>query len=292
MIRSMTGFGRGEASQDGKRFTVEVKTVNHRFFEPNIRLSRKIAAFENDLRGLLASYISRGKADVYVTYEFDKGETQLQVHEDMLETYLRVLRDLGQRYQMKDDLEISTILKLPDVLEHTDVPMDQETIWPLLEEAARAALQQLNAMREAEGQRIQADLLAKADHMEEIVEGLMEHAPQIEREYRERLLLRVQELTEGRITLDAGMLETEVILFADKSCIDEELVRLKSHIEQLRTLLSAEEPVGRPLDFLMQEFNREANTIAWKAGDLAVTQKALELKKEIEKIREQIQNIE
>ena len=292
MIRSMTGFGRGEVSQDGKRFIVELKTVNHRFFDPNIRLSRKIAVFEKDLRGLLASHISRGKVDVYVTCEFDKGETRLQVHEDMLETYLRVLRDLGQRYQMKDDLGISSILELPDVMEYIDVPMDQEAVWPLLEEAARAALKQLNTMREAEGQRMQTDLLAKADHMEEIVESLIEHGPQMEQEYRERLLRKVQELTEGRITLDAGILETEVVLFADKSCIDEELVRLRSHIEQLRTLLSTEEPVGRPLDFLMQEFNREANTIASKAGDLAVTQKALDLKKEIEKIREQIQNIE
>ncbi len=292
MIRSMTGFGRGECSRNGSRFTVELKTVNHRFFEPSIRMGRKLAALENDLRVLLRENISRGKVEVSVTYELAGLETGLEIQEETLAVYIQKLRELGKRYRLKDDLGISEILTLPEVLKPAEEQIDLEEVWAMLSEAAKEALANLNAMREAEGERIRQDLLEKAEGMREGVEKLKIHMPQVEEEYRKKLIQRVEELTEGRMSLDPGVLENEVVLFADKCCIDEELVRLNSHITQMRTLLDSKEPVGRPLDFLMQEFNREANTIASKAGDLAVTQQALELKKEIEKVREQVQNLE
>lgn len=291
MIRSMTGFGRGESSRDGVHFTVELKTVNHRFLETSIRMSRKLAAFENDLRRLLSQFISRGKLDVYVTFEREQEQAQIQVHEEKLQAYLNVLRSAGERYSLPDDLRISHVLAFPEVLVEVAQEEESQEVWPVLQEAAELAVQQLQIMREREGAEIRQNLLEKADTLEEILKSLELAAPQVELEYKQKLEKRIGELT-NMVHLDPGILETEVALFADKCCIDEELVRLKSHIAQLRMLLDSEEPVGRPLDFLLQEFNREANTIASKAGDLAVTQSSLILKKEIEKIREQIQNIE
>lgn len=215
---------------------------------------------------------------------------QLILHEDALEEYVQVLRQAGQRFELQDDLKISHILKLPEVLESVESPEDTEALWPLLEEAVLQAMEQLNGMRSREGERIQADLLEKADLLEEVVTELEKCAPQVEQAYYQRLEKRMTEVL--GVTLDPAVLASEAAVFVDKCCIDEELVRLRSHIAQLRLLLHSEEPVGRPLDFLLQEFNREANTIASKAGDLSVTQKALLLKKEIEKVREQIQNIE
>lgn len=296
VVRSMTGFGRGESERDGIHCVVELKTVNHKFLEPSIRMSRKLAALENDLRTLLAQKISRGKLDVYVTYERQESQTQLILHEEVLQEYLGTLCRAGEQYGLRDDLALSHVLTLPEVLEMQEAPEDTEAVWEVLKEAAERALDQLNAMRVREGARIRQDLLEKADLLESIVRGLEEIGPQVEENYRQKLEKRLEDILQqssaGKLHLDEGILENEVALFADRCCIDEELVRLHSHIGQLRKLLDAEEPVGRPLDFLMQEFNREANTIGSKAGDLAVTGGSLRLKKEIEKVREQIQNLE
>lgn len=292
----MTGFGRGESESNGIHFTVELKTVNHRYLEPSIRMSRKLASLENDLRAVIGQNISRGKLDVYVNYERQQGEMELVLHEEALKEYVSVLRQAGEQFGLKDDLAISHILRLPEVLETTERQEDMDLMWTLLKEATLAALEQLNEMRRREGERIQADLLEKADILESLVSDLEKISPQVELAYHQKLEKRINDLltktSAGQLKMDAGILENEVALFADKSCIDEELVRLRSHIQQLRLLLRSEEPVGRPLDFLLQEFNREANTIASKAGDLAVTGGALTLKKEIEKVREQIQNLE
>ena len=296
VVRSMTGCGRGESERNGSHCVVELKTVNHKFLEPSIRMSRKLAALENDLRTLLAQKVSRGKLDVYVTYERQESQTQLILHEEVLQEYLRTLRGAGERYGLRDDLALSHVLTLPEVLEMQEAPEDTEAVWKVLKEATERALDQLNAMRVREGARIRQDLLEKADLLESIVRGLEEIGPKVEENYRQKLEKRLEDILQqssaGKLHLDEGILENEVALFADRCCIDEELVRLHSHIEQLRKLLDAEEPVGRPLDFLMQEFNREANTIGSKAGDLAVTGGSLRLKKEIEKVREQIQNLE
>ncbi len=293
MIHSMTGFGRGVAERDSSRMTVELKSVNSRYLETNVKMPRVILALENDVKNLIAQSVARGKMDVYINYEPGEGQKTVTVSED-LGAYVAALREASERYGLPDDLGISHVLRIPDMLQTRQKDTDPEDVWPLLEEAVQAALEQFNAMREREGMRIREDLLGKASEIERIVQSLQQSAPEIEDAYREKLTRRIQEILSRNsgIAVDRGLLENEIVFYADHCCIDEEMVRLTSHIAQLRQLLGSEEPVGRQLDFLLQEFNREANTIASKAGSLSVTQEALNLKKEIEKVREQIQNLE
>ena len=293
MIHSMTGFGRGVAERDSSRMTVELKSVNSRYLETNVKMPRVILALENDVKNLITQSVARGKMDVYINYEPGEGQKTVTVSED-LGAYVAALREASERYGLPDDLGISHVLRIPDMLQTRQKDTDPEDVWPLLEEAVQAALEQFNAMREREGMRIREDLLGKASEIERIVQSLQQSAPEIEDAYREKLTRRIQEIMSRNsgIAVDRGLLENEIVFYADHCCIDEEMVRLTSHIAQLRQLLGSEEPVGRQLDFLLQEFNREANTIASKAGSLSVTQEALNLKKEIEKVREQIQNLE
>ena len=293
MIHSMTGFGRGVAERDSSRMTVELKSVNSRYLETNVKMPRVILALENDVKNLIAQSVARGKMDVYINYEPGEGQKTVTVSED-LGAYVAALREASDRYGLPDDLGISHVLRIPDMLQTRQKDTDPEDVWPLLEEAVQAALEQFNAMREREGMRIREDLLGKASEIERIVQSLQQSAPEIEDAYREKLTRRIQEILSRNsgIAVDRGLLENEIVFYADHCCIDEEMVRLTSHIAQLRQLLGSEAPVGRQLDFLLQEFNREANTIASKAGSLSVTQEALNLKKEIEKVREQIQNLE
>ena len=293
MIHSMTGFGRGVAERDSSRMTVELKSVNSRYLETNVKMPRVILALENDVKNLITQSVARGKMDVYINYEPGEGQKTVTVSED-LGAYVAALREASERYGLPDDLGISHVLRIPDILQTRQKDTDPEDVWPLLEEAVQAALEQFNAMREREGMRIREDLLGKASEIERIVQSLQQSAPEIEDAYREKLTRRIQEIMSRNsgIAVDRGLLENEIVFYADHCCIDEEMVRLTSHIAQLRQLLGSEEPVGRQLDFLLQEFNREANTIASKAGSLSVTQEALNLKKEIEKVREQIQNLE
>ena len=293
MIHSMTGFGRGVAERDSSRMTVELKSVNSRYLETNVKMPRVILALENDVKNLITQSVARGKMDVYINYEPGEGQKTVTVSED-LGAYVAALREASERYGLPDDLGISHVLRIPDMLQTRQKDTDPEDVWPLLEEAVQAALEQFNAMREREGMRIREDLLGKASEIERIVQSLQQSAPEIEDAYREKLTRRIQEIMSRNsgIAVDRGLLENEIVFYADHCCIDEEMVRLTSHIAQLRQLLSSEEPVGRQLDFLLQEFKREANTIASKAGSLSVTQEALNLKKEIEKVREQIQNLE
>jgi uncharacterized protein (TIGR00255 family) len=293
MIHSMTGFGRGVAERDSSRMTVELKSVNSRYLETNVKMPRVILALENDVKNLIAQSVARGKMDVYINYEPGEGQKTVTVSED-LGAYVAALREASERYGLPDDLKISHVLRIPDMLQTQQKDTDPKDVWPLLEEALKAALEQFNAMREREGMRIREDLLGKAAEIERIVQSLQQSAPEIEDAYREKLTRRIQEILSrsNGIAVDRGLLENEIVFYADHCCIDEEMVRLTSHIAQLRQLLDGGEPVGRQLDFLLQEFNREANTIASKAGSLSVTQEALNLKKEIEKVREQIQNLE
>lgn len=295
MVRSMTGFGRGKSQNEHLSFTVEIKTVNHRFLEPQIRMSKRFMALENDVRAELSKFIVRGKVDVAVTYEELESTAVVTVDESEVAQYIDTLRDIGQRHGLKDDLAVSDLLAIPELFQRNQPDADLETLRPLLLEAVDAAITDLNEMRSREGARIGADLNAKADDLLLIVQELQAAEPQMEETYRKKLEERVSELLTrmgNGVSVDRGILENEIALYADHACVDEELVRLTSHIRELKDLLTKDEPVGRPLDFLLQEFNREANTIASKAGELSVTQKALLLKKEIEKIREQIQNLE
>ena len=295
MARSMTGFGRGEFALEGKRFTVEIKTGNHRYFEPNIRISRKISSLEPSVRDMLKRWISRGKVDVYINYEDDGALTgSVLVNEALLGEYVEALRKAGSPLGLADDLSLSHILSFPEVLKAHAVIEDEAYIESLLMQALTEALNNLTAMREKEGGAIRRDLLDKLDAMSQLVEEIKQRAPMVVRNYRDKLRARVEELLdETKLpSLDPGRLETEVTLFADRCCIDEELTRLSSHIQQFRQALDLKEASGRKLDFLTQELNREANTIASKSNDLEITRAALGMKNEIEKIREQIQNLE
>lgn len=294
-MKSMTGFGRGEKEVQGHVFTVEVKTVNHRYLESSIRLSRKLSALEGKVRGILKERISRGKTDVFINYaNHSQEQGSIWINDVRLAEYVRALREQAKSHGLEDDLKLSHVLQLPEVMETEEAQTDLEALEPILTEALGQALDELNAMREREGENLKKDFQEKLSELETLVGQIQERAPLVVQEYKEKLYGRIQEhLDKNKVPeMDEGRLEMEVTLFADRCCIDEELTRLGSHIRQYRQTLEKKEPIGRQLDFLTQELNRETNTIASKSNDLTVTQCALAMKNVIEKIREQIQNIE
>lgn len=294
-MKSMTGFGRGEKEVNGHVFTVEIKTVNHRYLESSIRLSRKLGALENEIRLILKEKVARGKADVFINYiNHSQEQGTVWINEGKLEEYLKVLRGQGAKRGLEDDLKLSHVLQLPEVMEHEEEKEKLEELEPILKDALLEALTQLNAMREKEGAHLKKDFEEKLSELEELQQKTAARAPFVVQEYKEKLYNRIQDyLDQDKMPeLDEGRLEVEITLFADRCCIDEELTRLASHIGQYRQAIEKSEPIGRQLDFLTQELNREANTIASKSNDIEITQYALRMKNVIEKIREQIQNIE
>ncbi len=292
MIKSMTGFGRGENSQDGMEFTVEIKTVNHRYSDVFVRMPRQIGFLEDKVRDLVGKAISRGKIDVYITY-FNYGDDAklVTMDEGLAKTYISAAESLRDKFCLKDDITVSLIARYPDVLKVEQAKEDEDLLWELLKVATEKALDTLIIMRQTEGEGLKNVLLDRADYVESIVAEIAKHAPEIPKEYKLKLTARIKDLLDQQ-PLDENRLATEVAVFADRCSIDEELVRLASHIGQLREALSMDQPVGRKLDFLVQEMNREINTIGSKANDLSITKNVVEIKSEIEKIREQIQNIE
>lgn len=292
MIRSMTGFGRGESILDGRKFIVEIKTVNHRYGDFNVRLPRKFNFLEPKIKTSIKEFVSRGKADVSITYE-DGSEAcnSVKVNTPLAHDYLEKLRELGNECNLKDDLSLAFISRLPDVIRLEDQSVEEEVLWGILSQAITEAGHQLVAMRQAEGDQLYKDLMFKLETMEKLTNELELRAPLVVEEYRQKLTERLEELLDDH-NIDENRITTEIAIFADRAAIDEELVRLKSHIVQMREMLLLKDPVGRKLDFLAQEMNREANTTASKSNDIATTKLAIGLKAEIEKIREQIQNIE
>lgn len=292
MIKSMTGFGRGESAVENRKFTVEIKTVNHRYGDVNIRLPRKFNFLEPRIKTTLKEMISRGKTDVYISYEdYSEECNSVKINEALAKDYLKNLKALGQQCDLKDDLSLTFIAKLPDVIKLEEQSLDEDLVWEILQGALTEAVNQLVAMRQREGESLYQDLMDKLKTLDNDTNVLIERAPQVVMEYRERLNNRLEELLDDH-NIDENRLATEVAIFADRAAIDEELVRLKSHVAQMREYFESDEVVGRKLDFLAQEMNREANTIASKSNDVQVTKVAINLKTEIEKIREQIQNIE
>lgn len=292
MIKSMTGFGRGENSQDGMEFTVEIKTVNHRYSDIFVRMPRQIGFLEDKVRDLVGKAISRGKIDVYITY-FNYGDDAklVTMDEGLAKTYISAAESLRDKFHLKDDITVSLIARYPDVLKVEQAKEDEDLLWAMLKVATEKALETLIIMRQTEGEGLKYVLLDRADYVESIVAEIEKRAPEIPKEYKLKLTARIKDLLDQQ-PLDENRLATEVAVFADRCSIDEELVRLASHIGQLREALSMDQPVGRKLDFLVQEMNREINTIGSKANDLSITKNVVEIKSEIEKIREQIQNIE
>ena len=292
MIKSMTGFGRGEAADSDKKITVEMKSVNHRYFEPSIKMPKKLNFYESGIRNILKAYINRGKVDVFITYE-DLSENKICLHynEDLASEYMSIFKYASEQFGIENDIRVSTLARMPEVITMEDQSDDDETIWNLLKDALTSACEQCVQTRITEGNNLVEDLMDKLDNMSALVDFIEERSPQIVAAYREKLENKVKELL-GDTAMDQGRIATEVTIFADKICVDEETVRLKSHISNMKDALTEGGSVGRKLDFIAQEMNREANTTLSKASDLEITNCAITLKTEIEKIREQIQNIE
>lgn len=292
MIKSMTGFGRGISQANGKEFVVEIKTVNHRYMDIFTKIPRQISFIEDRMRELVGKYISRGKIDIYVSYDDMGEESKTVILDEMLaKAYIDAIGLLKQKFQLNEEISVSLISRFPDVLRVEKVDENEDEIWQILKSALEGALEALVAMRLKEGAEIRNSLLEKADFIEKTVKQIKERSPDIVKEYKAKLESRINELMEQQ-SVDESRLAVEVAFFADRCSIDEEIVRLGSHISQLRDTLNSDQPVGRKLDFLLQEMNREVNTIGSKANDLSITRSVIELKSELEKIREQIQNIE
>lgn len=292
MIRSMTGFGRYEEITESMKLTVEMKSVNHRYLDLNIKMPKKLNSLENNIRTELKKYISRGKVDVFITIEeFGEAEGSLRYNKALAAEYLKYMKQMKDDFDLEDDVRLSMLARCPEVLSMEDKTMDEEELWKVLEKALRGAAEGFVKARSEEGERLRQDLMQKLDNMLELTAFITERSPQLIKDYRDKLEAKVKDLL-GDKQVDETRLLTEVTIFADKVCVDEELVRLKSHIESVKATLIDGKDIGRKLDFIAQEMNREANTILSKANDLEISQKAIELKNEIEKVREQIQNIE
>ena len=292
MIKSMTGFGRAEIEEDNRKICVEIKAVNHRYLDESIKMPKSFGMFEAPVRTVLKEYIERGKVDVYITYE-DLGEENVTIryNKQVAAEYLKYLKEMKEDFALDDDIRLSTLSRYPEVLTMEEAPADEESIWKTLEKAVRAAAEKFRESRIKEGENLKADLISKLDGMLEQVGVIEARSPEIVKAYQEKLENKIRELLGSRDIDDARIL-TEVGIFADKICVDEEIVRLKSHIQAVKDELVKGGTVGRKLDFLAQEMNREANTTLSKANDLELSNTAINIKTEIEKIREQIQNIE
>lgn len=292
MIKSMTGFGRCEIAENNRKFTVEMKSVNHRYLDVNIKMPKKLNFFESAIRGELKNYISRGKVDVFITYEdFSDNNSGVRYNREVAEEYLKYLRRMAEDFGLDDDIRVSTLSKYPEVFTMEEQDVDEEELWKELQRAIKGAAEMFVETRVTEGEQLRRDLLSKLDGMLELVDYISDRSPKVVAEYRQRLEDKVRELLSDN-TVDETRLLTEVTIFADKVCVDEELVRLRSHIETTRNTLEEGGCIGRKLDFIAQEMNREANTTLSKCNDLEISNCAIELKTEIEKVREQIQNIE
>lgn len=289
---SMTGFGRGESKEGGVELTVEIKTVNNRYLDVTVKSPRVLSAQEENIRALIRQKLTRGHADVFVSLtDKREREKEIRLDESAAKAYVAAAEKVAKMFKsVQDDLTVTNVLRFPDVIKTDDAAVADDEIISALNCALTAALEKLNAMRLAEGEKLKKDMLSRMDTIEGLVEGVEKRADKVTENYRVKLEARMKKVLEN-VEVDESRLLTEVALFADKSNIDEELTRLHSHISQFRDI--CKEPlVGRKLDFLVQEFNRETNTICSKSNDLEVTRLGLALKNEIEKVREQVQNIE
>ncbi|KAB1440666.1 YicC/YloC family endoribonuclease [Candidatus Galacturonibacter soehngenii] len=292
MIKSMTGFGRCEESDGVRRLTVEMKAVNHRYLDINLKMPKKLNIFEAAIRSLLKNYIQRGKVDIFFTYEdLSENKVSLKYNSDVAAEYLKYIRQMSNEFEINGEINAVTLSRYPEVIVMEEQSLDEEELWKLIEKTLTAAAKNLVEARIVEGENLKKDLNAKLDAMLKDVTYIEERSPDIIAEYRKKLEERVMELLNDS-TIEESRIAAEVVLFADKICVDEEIVRLKSHISNTKDTLNAGGNMGRKLDFIAQEMNREANTILSKANDLEVSNRAINLKTEIEKIREQIQNIE
>lgn len=293
MIRSMTGFGHGEVSNDkNQKVTVEMKSVNHRYCDISLKLPKKLAMFEANIRNIMKEYASRGKIDIYVSYE-DLSETAVSLHynQAMAAEYMQVFKKMQEDFGIETKITVEALAKYPEVVTLEEVQQDEEVWWELLEAALRQAAEKFVETRTIEGANLKKDLLGKLDQMAADVAFIERRSPQIIAEYRAKLEEKVKEFLEDS-AIEENRIAAEVTLYADKIAVDEEIVRLQSHISSMTDVLESDESIGRKLDFMAQEMNREANTILSKSSDVDLADHAIELKTNVEKVREQIQNIE
>ncbi|MDD3403432.1 MAG: YicC family protein [Hespellia sp.] len=292
MIKSMTGFGRCEISKGQKKFTVELKGVNHRYLDVNIRMPKKLNFFEASIRTLLKKYANRGKVDIFISYEdLSEHQVSLKYNETLAAEYMSYFKQMEETFSLDNDIRVSALSRCPEVITMEEQTEDEEELWNGLKEALEGAFTQFVQTRTAEGENLKKDIIGKLEGMSETVTSIEERSPQIVADYRAKLENKMQELL-ADTQIEESRIASEVIIFADKICTDEEIVRLKSHISHMKDTLEEKEGIGRKLDFIAQEMNREANTILSKANDLEISNYAIDLKTEIEKVREQIQNIE
>ena len=292
MIKSMTGFGRAEAVSRERKVSVELKSVNHRYLDLNIKMPKRLSYFEGEIRNVMKTYIRRGKVDVFITYEdYTMGGMALKYNAELAKEYLGYLNQMSEELGIENDIRVSTLSRYPDVFTMEEQAPDEEELWNFLEVQLHEACRKFVETRQREGANLKQDLLGKLDGLEAKVDVVEKRSPEVVKAYREKLEAKMHELLEDN-QIDDSRIAAEVILFSDKICNDEETVRLRSHIHGMRKILDENEGVGRKMDFMAQEMNREANTILSKSNDLIVSNAAIDLKTEIEKIREQIQNIE
>lgn len=292
MIKSMTGFGRSEMATETQKVIVEIKSVNHRYCDLNIKMPKKLSFFESNIRTLLKEYIQRGKVDIYISYEdYTEAKECVRYRKEIAKEYFSYLNQMEKDFGIENDVTVSKLSHYPDVLVLEEQPVDEGELWKTLEEPIREAALRFVQSRAKEGENLQMDLIEKLDGMLQLVDTIEERSPKLVEEYRQKLEAKVKELLENT-SIDESRIATEVTIYADKICVDEEIVRLKSHIASTKDTILAGGSIGRKLDFIAQEMNREANTILSKANDITISNHAIELKTEIEKVREQIQNIE
>lgn len=292
MIKSMTGFGRAEVVTEERKITVEMKSVNHRYLDLNIKMPKKLSFFEVAIRNLMKTYMQRGKVDMFISYEdYSLNNAALKYNRELAKEYLTYLKMMGEEFGLENDIRVSTLSRYPEVLTMEEQSIDEDELWSSLEKVVREACEKFVETRKREGENLKADLIEKLDSLDEKVKLVEERSPEVVQAYREKLEAKVHELLEDS-QIDDNRIAAEVVLYSDKICNDEETVRLHSHIQGMKAILNEKDGVGRKMDFMAQEMNREANTILSKSNDLTISNIAIDLKTEIEKIREQIQNIE
>ncbi len=292
MLKSMTGFGRCEVQENGVKITVEMKSVNHRYCEISMRMPKKLNFFESAIRNVVKKYASRGKIDMFITFEDEnEGEGSVKYNREVAAQYVKYMKQMSEEFGLPNEISVTALARMQDVITTDETGMDEEAVWSLLEKAVSGACEKFSETRLVEGEHLRQDIFEKLDGMLEWVSYIESRSPEIVKEYREKLLAKINEVL-GEKSVDESVLVSELVVFADKICVDEETVRLRAHMKNMKDTLNDAVNVGRKLDFIAQEMNREANTILSKANDLEVSNRAINLKTEIEKIREQIQNIE
>ena len=292
MIKSMTGFGRSYGEENGYNISVELKSVNHRFFEFYSRVPRQYAFLEEKLKSFVNSKVARGKIECTLTIEnLSDNSVEVQINKPLAKAYANSLKELSAELGLKEDFGSSLISRFPEVLNVTKQEIDEDLVWQSVKTIAENAIGKFISMRETEGEKLKTDLLLKCDHILECVSFVENRSPQTVSEYQERLYQKMKEVLETT-SIDEQRILMEAAIYSDKVAVDEETVRLRSHIDQFKTFLNSEEAIGRKMDFLVQEMNRETNTIGSKCSDVEISRKVVDIKADIEKIREQIQNIE